>query len=319
MAQFFRKVSAGLVKADIDNFVGEVGNLFFGIENGEFRLSDGVTPGGIPLGTGGGSGGGYILQPATTTRLGGVKIDDVTIKILNGVIRAFSGSYNDLTNKPFIPGDISQLTDDNNLLGGGSGNGNAIITVSDYVPATTTEGALWWDTTSRNLYIRYNNGWTSAAATLIGPDGAPGTPGLSSYQIAVLNGFIGTELEWLASLHGADGADGRDGSDGAKGDKGDKGDQGIPGVSGYVLPPATTDTLGGVKVGEYLNITTDGTLSVTKGAGINKVVDVPDVYTGGVGNPNLNAGVVLQYNSANDRWDTRTLDTSQVNLDGGEF
>lgn len=27
-----------------------------------------------------------------------------------------------------------------------------------------------------------------------------GTPGLSAYQLAVLNGFVGTEVEWLASL-----------------------------------------------------------------------------------------------------------------------
>ena len=314
MTQFFRKVSAGLVKADIDNFVGEVGNLFFGIETGEFRLSDGVTPGGISLGAGGG---GYILQPATTTRLGGVKIDGTTIKILNGVIRGFSGNYDDLTNKPFIPGDISELADINNLLGGGSGNAN--ITVADYVPATTTEGALWWDTTSGNLYIRYGSSWVSAVATLIGPAGDPGIPGLSAYQVAVLNGFIGNEIEWLASLKGSNGDPGAPGTPGSKGDKGDKGDTGEAGPAGYTLPPATTDTLGGVKIGANINVTPDGTISVSKGAGINKVIDVPDVYAGGVGNPNLNAGVVLQYNTASERWDTRVLDTSQVNLDGGEF
>lgn len=39
-----------------------------------------------------------------------------------------------------------------------------------------------------------------------------GNPGESAYQIAVDNGFDGTETEWLASLKGADGADGSDGS-----------------------------------------------------------------------------------------------------------
>jgi hypothetical protein len=28
----------------------------------------------------------------------------------------------------------------------------------------------------------------------------PGEPGASAYQIAVVNGFVGTETEWLASL-----------------------------------------------------------------------------------------------------------------------
>lgn len=38
--------------------------------------------------------------------------------------------------------------------------------------------------------------------------------GLSAYEIAVKNGFVGTEAEWLESLKGTDGANGIDGSDG---------------------------------------------------------------------------------------------------------
>ncbi|MGN0797859.1 MAG: S1C family serine protease [Christensenellales bacterium] len=41
--------------------------------------------------------------------------------------------------------------------------------------------------------------------------------GLSAYEIAVQNGFEGTEAEWLESLKGADGADGVDGSNGLNG------------------------------------------------------------------------------------------------------
>lgn len=37
--------------------------------------------------------------------------------------------------------------------------------------------------------------------------------GYSAYEIAVQHGFVGTEEEWLASLHGADGTDGQDGDD----------------------------------------------------------------------------------------------------------
>lgn len=56
--------------------------------------------------------------------------------------------------------------------------------------------------------------------------GAKGDDGKSAYDLAVDNGFVGTETEWLASLkgekgdkgdrgaNGADGADGRDGADG---------------------------------------------------------------------------------------------------------
>ena len=46
---YFRKVPAGLVKEDITEFVGEVGNIFFNIDTGELRLSDGVTPGGLEI------------------------------------------------------------------------------------------------------------------------------------------------------------------------------------------------------------------------------------------------------------------------------
>lgn len=50
-----------------------------------------------------------------------------------------------------------------------------------------------------------------------GTNGADGADGLSAYQIALQNGFVGTEAQWLASLVGADGADGLDGQDGANG------------------------------------------------------------------------------------------------------
>lgn len=50
--------------------------------------------------------------------------------------------------------------------------------------------------------------------------------GKSAYEIAVINGFKGTETEWLESLKGADGETGAKGDKGEKGDKGDKGDTG---------------------------------------------------------------------------------------------
>lgn len=53
---FIRKIKAGLVKQERIEFIGEDGNIFFDIDNGSFYLSDGVTPGGIPLGGGGGGG-----------------------------------------------------------------------------------------------------------------------------------------------------------------------------------------------------------------------------------------------------------------------
>ncbi|MFD2210726.1 hypothetical protein ACFSMW_13530 [Virgibacillus halophilus] len=44
-----------------------------------------------------------------------------------------------------------------------------------------------------------------------------GADGKSAYDIAVQNGFKGTEKEWLESLKGQDGTNGTDGEDGADG------------------------------------------------------------------------------------------------------
>lgn len=54
-----------------------------------------------------------------------------------------------------------------------------------------------------------------------GTDGSNGDDGLSAYEVAVENGFVGDEATWLASLIGD------------KGDKGDTGDQGEQGLSAY--------------------------------------------------------------------------------------
>jgi len=50
-------------------------------------------------------------------------------------------------------------------------------------------------------------------------DGAviEGVPGDSAYEVAVDNGFVGTEVEWLASLEGTDGTNGTNGTNGAAG------------------------------------------------------------------------------------------------------
>ena len=50
-----------------------------------------------------------------------------------------------------------------------------------------------------------------------------GDPGESAYEIAVRNGFPGTEQEWLASLKGDKGADGEKGTDGEDGKEGNNG------------------------------------------------------------------------------------------------
>lgn len=79
-----------------------------------------------------------------------------------------------------------------------------------------------------------------------GGSGAAGEDGASAYEIAVQNGFVGTEAQWLASLvgpAGADGATGPKGDTGATGaastvagPQGPKGDTGAAGANGQGVP-----------------------------------------------------------------------------------
>jgi hypothetical protein len=56
--------------------------------------------------------------------------------------------------------------------------------------------------------------------------------GKSAYEIAVANGFVGTQAAWLLSLIGPKGDKGDVGETGPKGDKGDTGDVGPVGPTG---------------------------------------------------------------------------------------
>jgi hypothetical protein len=106
----FRKIEAGLVHAPVDEFIGKTGTIFYDNSLGDFRISDGVTPGGIALSFGGGEGGTYTLPTATTTIKGGVKIDGSTITIANQVISVGTVPYTKLSGTPTIPTNTNQLT-----------------------------------------------------------------------------------------------------------------------------------------------------------------------------------------------------------------
>lgn len=59
-----------------------------------------------------------------------------------------------------------------------------------------------------------DNMWTlikPKVGTIKGEKGDAGADGKSAYEVAVANGYTGTQAQWLASLKGADGAPGKDG------------------------------------------------------------------------------------------------------------
>jgi hypothetical protein len=66
----------------------------------------------------------------------------------------------------------------------------------------------------------------------IAAPGAAGASGDSAYDVALANGFVGTEAQWLTSLEGLDGADGAVGGTGPAGSDGTNGTNGTNGATG---------------------------------------------------------------------------------------
>ena len=112
-----RKIKAGLVKVSVNDFIGEDGNVFFDIDDGIMRLSDGTTPGGIPLSGGGGEGGASTFRqlldtPSSFAGSAGtfLKINAQASAIEFATVNLFDGQYSSLTGAPslFDPSSISQ-------------------------------------------------------------------------------------------------------------------------------------------------------------------------------------------------------------------
>jgi len=69
---------------DISNFVGDKDRLFFDVATRTFRLSDGVTPGGLVINTGGGGGGSLTgINDFTTAAV--MTLTDVNVNIENSL------------------------------------------------------------------------------------------------------------------------------------------------------------------------------------------------------------------------------------------
>ena len=146
----FRKIEAGLVNADVDQFIGKTGTIFYDNSLGDFRISDGQTPGGIALSFGGGGGGTYTLPTATTTVKGGVKIDGSTITIANQVISVGTVPYSSVSGTPTIPTNTNQLTNGANYITSAALSGYATesyVTTRGYLTAVS-----WNDISSKPTF-----------------------------------------------------------------------------------------------------------------------------------------------------------------------
>jgi hypothetical protein len=166
----------------------------------------------------------FQLAAATTSTLGGVKIDGTTITINNGVITAVGGGG-----------------------GGGSGSVNSGLgTALAYYPATGTTvddvSNAFWNTATNTLTVV----GTVAATTLTGA--------ISSGQVTTALGYTPTQLSSFTTATGTPSAF----YSGLSYDTG----SGIFTYTPFSLAIADVSVLGGVKVGTGLSINGSGSLSI---------------------------------------------------------
>lgn len=102
-------------------------------------------------------------------------------------------------------------------------------------PASGFVTPLWFNDSTDTLSVYDGIEWVVAGGAG-GTNGADGVDGLSAYEIAVSNGFVGTETEWLASLVGPTGPTGPQGPQGDTGPTGPQGVQGETGATGSQGP-----------------------------------------------------------------------------------
>lgn len=70
------------------------------------------------------------------------------------------------------------------------GGGGASVTVSGTAPASPSEGNLWMNSETGDLYVYAGGGWIVASGPA-GADGAPGAPGAAGSTVnAVVNSYV---------------------------------------------------------------------------------------------------------------------------------
>ena len=111
-------------------------------------------------------------------------------------------------------------------------------------PIPAAPGEQWVDPATGFAWTWDGVKWLlSAGGGGGGGAGVAGPPGPSAYEVAVANGFVGTEAEWVASLEGDVGPQGPAGADGAQGPAG--ADSTVPGPQGEAGPAGADSTVPG--------------------------------------------------------------------------
>ncbi|HGM5526087.1 TPA: YadA-like family protein [Stenotrophomonas maltophilia] len=178
------------------------------------------------------------------------------------------------------------------------------------------------------VYLDNRIGASSPGTGPQGPAGANGADGRSAYEVAVDNGYSGTEKEWLASLKGVDGKDGVGGGSGSKSVAGKNievsenqdgtqtvgvADNVVLSENGSVKIGATTMDAKGVSIEGGPSMTRDGI-----NAGNQRVTGVAAGRIEKGSTDAVNGGQVYDMQTAlNDRWDetNRRIDRQDRRID----
>ena len=280
-----RKIKAGLVKVSVNDFVGEDGNVFFDIDDGVMRLSDGTTPGGIPLSSGGEGGASTFRQlldtPSSFTGAAGnflkVNPQGSAIEFVN--VDLFDGDYNSLTNIPtlFDPSAIDQSllpdTDVTYDLGSATNkwrdlylSGNTIFLGDAVIRNVNNTVELPANSRINGRKIPLDISELDDSEGRLGIGGANDYNDLTnlptlfsgSYTDLTDKPTIPTDISQLADSTNLLAGAGGDGS--------------------YTLPTATNSLLGGIKIGTGLSINGSGVVSVTA-VGVTSYNDLTDTPT----------------------------------------
>ena len=326
-----RKIQAGYISTvTADEYIGEPGTIFYNADVGDLRLSDGLTLGGIALSVGGG--GGFTNKIVVGTSNVQVYSSYVNVTVAGNTVAWFNSTG---LHSNAVYSDNYFYANGQAISFGGTGTSYSNANVKSYL--TSFDGNLvpsvgnvfslgsstnWWKdlfVSSNTIYIggtavTTNEGNLYIGNAIVGTS-TQGTVFLDEDTALSVSGntlLINNVAIQASSVSWANVADKPTFSSVAtSGDYNDLTNK----PNDYSLPTATASTKGGVKVGQNINISVDGTISVPKGAGINKVIDIPDIHSA-----NLNAGHMMVYNAGVDRWDTKAQqELGAFNLDGGEF
>jgi hypothetical protein len=120
--------------------------------------------------------------------------------------------------------------------------------VANEAALPTTDNVVgdgWISEDTGHLWVWNGDDWVDAGnitgpAGADGADGIDGIDGASAYEVAVANGFVGTEAAWLESLIGPQGETGATGATGPQGPAGADGVDGVDGTDGVGVPAGGT-------------------------------------------------------------------------------